>query len=405
MEEPMKPTGPTIPAPTDIKKPVFADPTLPGGPPIKVPADDKKKAEGDDIFKAPEPPAIDPKKVDPTAPPAPLPSTVNERKEKPKTEVPVIRVGVSDPSIPDPPKVPAADGKKDDAGKKPDAPAIPSIPDITAPPIPAADKKSDAPIIPPPPPDTKVDAPIVAPPAGIEKKDHPRVKDNTVPSIDVPTVGGETKIDPPLPPLGPMPTVKTPDGPPIPTIDPVPTIKVPAPGTKIEAPPTVPSTNRNTYEEDWHTWTARDTYAGISQEYYHDGKYAAALEAYNKEHRKAGDPIVRVPPTWKLDELYPNLIGKSAEKPERATPEARPAGNGGIKFEPVAPLPGAGKTAATPTSRTDEYKVTAEAGEMIRDVARKALGNADSWRKISSLNPDLDPTLPIPAGTVVKLPK
>jgi hypothetical protein len=317
----------------------------------------------------------------------------------------VIRVKGVEPAIPDVPKVPAPDAKKDDAGKKIDAPPIPAIPDIGAPPIPAADKKDEAPILPPPPPatGTKPDAPIVPPPPPGGSQD------NVTPTVTAPTIGGARKDDPPLPLLGPMPTVKVPDNPPvkvpdappIPTIDPAPSITAPSIGSKVETP----STRRTTYEEDWHTWKSGDTPALVSQEYYHDAKYAAALEAYNKEHKRASDPIYRVPPPWKLEELYPNLIGKSAEKLERAAPEAKPAGNNGIRFEPVAPLPGSGKTAATPTSRTDEYKVTAEAGETIREVARKALGNPDSWRKLSNLNPDLDPTLPIPAGTVVKLPK
>ena len=51
----------------------------------------------------------------------------------------------------------------------------------------------------------------------------------------------------------------------------------------------------------------------------------------------------------------------------------------------------------------DEYRVTAEAGETIREVARKALGDAGSWKKLYQLNPDIDPTLPLPAGTTVRL--
>jgi hypothetical protein len=405
MDEPKKETGPTIPvaplpdvtASSDIKLPDITAPALPVGPTIpatgddKKKAGDKKKAEGDDIFKAPEPPPIDPKKVDPTAPPAALPSTVNEKKDK-KDPTPVIRVqGVQPATIPDVPKIDAP-------------PAVKKDPALDLPPIPPLDA-------PPTPGEKKSDPPIIAPPA-TEKKDHPRVKDNTIPSIDVPTVGSDTKIDPPLPPLGPGPMdVKLPEvKSPVPTINPDPPpvinpITVPPIGPRTDVP-TPAAEKKNTYEEDWHTWKTGDTYALISQEYYHDGKFSAALEAYNKEHRKPGDPIVRVPELWKLQDLYPNLIGKAPEKPERVAPsEVKPANNNGIKFEPVAPLPGSGKTAATPTSRTDEYKVTAEAGEMMREVARKSLGNADSWRKISNLNPDLDPTLPIPAGTVVKLPK
>ena len=85
-----------------------------------------------------------------------------------------------------------------------------------------------------------------------------------------------------------------------------------------------------------------DTYTLISQEYLHDTKYAAALEAYNKDRRKAGERIIRVPPPWVLEEQFPGLIGNT-DKP--AVPEAKPTGN--LKFEPVAP-PTSGNRPAPP---------------------------------------------------------
>src|SRR5262249_10756411 len=159
-----------------------------------------------------------------------------------KDTAPVVRVKGVDPAIPDVPKVPTTDAKKDDPVKKTDAPVIPEIPALPA------DKKSDAPIIPPPPPDTKSDVPIIPPPpptSGV---------DNVIPTVTAPTIGGK-KDDVGAPVIGPMPmdvgTPKPPtkgtDSPSIPTIDPVPTITIPSTGSKVEAPPTVPPAKRNTY--------------------------------------------------------------------------------------------------------------------------------------------------------------
>ena len=67
----------------------------------------------------------------------------------------------------------------------------------------------------------------------------------------------------------------------------------------------------------------------------------------------------------------------------------------------------AGRSAppAATTKASDEYKVTKEAGETIREVARKALGDGNAWRRLYELNPGIDPTLPLPAGTIVRLPR
>ena len=173
---------------------------------------------------------------------------------------------------------------------------------------------------------------------------------------------------------------------------------------QARAVPAAPD-KRDTYNEDWHAWKDGDSMALISQEYYHDAKYAAALDAYNKEHRKPGDKYVRVPDLWKLEELFPNLIRQGRQGDDRPDPpdrprppEARTTGNAGIKFEPVAPLPSGGRAAPPPvTSRArDEYRVSREAGETIREVAQKALGDGNAWKKLYELNPGIDPTLPLP---------
>lgn len=359
------PPAPGIKPPGTDKK---GDDDKPTGPVITVPNTDKKKpADGGDQFKASDKvPTIGAIKVGP----APLPTDVTDKKDR-TNDGPVVRVrGDDPPKVPDAPKVEVPAAKKDDPSP---APKIPNI-DIDLPPPPGPVKKDDSPI-------------VVPPPGGKDDMNPPIVVPGPKPDVPPVVVG----------PKDTGPEVKTPD---------VPTVKPPASAD----PPSIPpidvkpdaAAKRDTYSEDWHTWKEGDTYALISQEYYHDAKYAAALDAYNKKHRKPGDRFVRVPDLWKLEELFPDLVGTS----DKAAVEVKPAGGGGLKFEPVAPLPGDRRPAppvATTSRSNDEYRVTAEAGETIREVARKAFRDAGSWKKLYELNPGIDPTLPIPAGTTLRL--
>lgn len=416
---PPVPGGPPVPAPA---------PTLPE---IKLPASDKVKppVAAPDMFKAPEPPPIDPKKVDPTAAPAALPAGVTEKKVQPDTPpAPVIRVQGIDPP---PVKVPGA--------PKTEVPAVPTI--EVPPPAPAPAKVDTAPMIdvPPPPAPVKKDDPVVPPPA-------PAAKNDDVPVISPPMIGGPKKDDLPPPPLGPapkkddlivpppppaggastdrppavkLPAVKVPDAPAVkipdtgsPSVPPPINLDPPPPvGGSARPSATPPEKKKDNFDEDWHTWKPTDTMALISREYYKTADYARALEAYNKDHRKPGD-IVRVPPPWVLEEKFPDLIGKADKAPDRsdraAPPQARPDGADGLRFEPVAPRSadrGVPPPAVVTNRSKDEYRVTAEAGETIREVARNALGDANRWKQLYDLNPGIDPTVPIPVGTTLRLPR
>ena len=415
---------PLVVPPGDKKEPTKTDdpPVVappPAVPELKLPATDKKKpaADAGDTFKA-----ADAVPTEKTTRPAPLPADVTQKKEKPKAGGPVLPVDGTDVPKVEVPVVPKADVKvevpaapKVEApapGKADPAPMIPKL-DIDLPPPPAGEKKNESPVIPPPPGgEKKPDVPAVAPPPG-GKDDVPTI---SAPPIVVP--GPKSDVPPvvvsPMKDKGPevktpevkspdVPTIKIPgpgtpavnnDPPPIPMHDP----KVPTIGAKADVPP-VAAPKKDSYDELWHD-DHGEPYAAISREYFHDAKYAAALEAYNRRRRKPGDKIIRVPPTWVLEEQFPDLVR------DRAGSERKPTG-GGLKFEPVAPLPpSSGRPAppATEASRsTDEYRVTAETGETIREVARKALGDANQWRKLEKLNPDVDPTLPIPAGTVLRI--
>jgi hypothetical protein len=375
------PPGGNRPTPTTDDPPPIVAPPIPksdlDAPPIvsAPPIPEKSKPMADpDRYTAPERPAKIAADDDFRAPnrpkvgPAPLPADVIEKKELPEVRGPIIRSGGTQDVVA--PPVP----KKDE----PPIPKIDFDPPPPPPPVPMTDRKDDTPslIVPP----KKDDLPtLIVPP-----KD-PATKKNDLPAIP--------KIDLDLPP---SPPVKGPG----------PAVDVPPPLGPM--PPAVPA-KKDTFDEDWHTPRAGEgvDFAAISREYYKTADYARALEGYNKDRRER---IVRVPPTWVLEERFPTLVPK--DKP--AIPEARPTAN--VTFDPAAAEPPSGRRPAPPPaaagggpvaigSSNDEYKVTAANGESIRDVAQKVLGNPNAWRKVWTLNPDVDPTQPIPAGTTLRLPR
>jgi hypothetical protein len=375
------PALPDITSPdSDKKKPMVEAPTLPT---IQLPDGDKKKRpapEGADLFKA-----TDKVPTDDRLGPAPLPGDVTDKK---KDDAPVIRVqGTDQPKteVPGTPRVrvpaaPMPDKQTDDVS----VPKIPMI-DIAVPSLPGPDKKDDK---------KTDDVPAIAPPPSPGKTDdHPPI---TIPGPrpDVPSVSVEPVKDIPgvkAPADIPTITIPSKSGPARPPASADPTI--PPIDVKPDVPLVAPS-KKDSYDETWHE-DHGEPYAAISREYYHDPKYAAALEAYNKGRR---DKIIRIPPTWVLEEKFPTLVGKDK-------PEAKPKDNDGLKFEPVSPQRSSGRSArpATETSRpTDEYRVSRESGEMIRDVAQKVLGDGAAWKKLYDLNPNIDPTLPLPAGTILR---
>jgi len=352
------PVLPDVPDPKVIKAPRLPD--IPDPPkkadddPYKLDKKDDPTRKGDDDFKAPLGPS-----------PAPLPAAVTGRKDKADDAGPVIRIGGQGEVPPAP-----APGKKEE---------IPKI-------------NFDDPVPPPAPrPDTKPD------PA---KPMIPDMKDE-LPMVSVPIIGPAPKsADAPVQvmPLKDKPAAKEPD----PSAIRLPGIDVPlVPATDTPRTTPRPDERKENYDEDWHTPKGGDSMALISKEYYNTADYAPALEAYNKERRKAGEGIVRVPPVWVLEERFPDLVKKADDKP--AT-DAKP---GGLKFEPVEP--GRGSRPAPPPAATGgsnpEYKVTAEAGETIREVARKVYNDPNAWRRIWDMNSGIDPTQPIPAGTTLRLPK
>lgn len=162
------------------------------------------------------------------------------------------------------------------------------------------------------------------------------------------------------------------------------------------------------YFTDLHPWQPNDSFAAISQRYYLDEGYAAALAAYNRDHpadleRGSADPSrmmlgqkVGVPPIWVLRKKYPNLVPAPG-----AILEAKPSANVGV---PTAPVANPSVAPTMLTSRSAVIYTVSEPGEMLRDIARKTLGNGEQWRVIYDMNRSINPAERIPGGTRLRLP-
>lgn len=145
------------------------------------------------------------------------------------------------------------------------------------------------------------------------------------------------------------------------------------------------------YDEENYRCQTGDTFKSIAQKFYHSDKYEQALLMYNREHPLATENLrvnpsvlpvnqaIYIPQVAVLERRYPNLIPG------------------------LTPLPAAIPAAAAP-SPPRTYQVQASVGEMMWDIAKRMLGNAERWMDIRDLNPGVDPARPIPPGTMLRLP-
>jgi nucleoid-associated protein YgaU len=190
---------------------------------------------------------------------------------------------------------------------------------------------------------------------------------------------------------------------------------VPAAGPAREpfaAPPrpaTPPEPKRYSYLEEQYRWNAGDNFAGLSTKNYGTPKYADALLKYNQDYPLASremrqtppalapGQVVWVPPVRILERDYANHI-RDLTPITPATPTSRPA------VEAVTPPPGLANSGFG-NSAGQLYRVRAP-GESVQEIARRTLGNSALAARVQGLNPTLspDPRLPIPAGTVLRLP-
>jgi len=223
------------------------------------------------------------------------------------------------------------------------------------------------------------------------------------------------KIEPPPPsivaPPAPMPVPIPPEG-----VNPAPMqsnvgVIPPEPPAPVGPPPPAPAPVRpaptvggsaplvDSWDEQTYVCKPGDNYASICVAIYKTDKYARALEAYNRNHPRAGDAMratgaivpgdkVYVPESNVLEKRHGDMIA-------RPKPAAVGPGSGTVQA-------GFQTTAAPPPGGT--YKVTAAGGEFLAQIAVRLWNDQERWRDLAQLNSGIDPLVPVKAGTVLNLP-
>jgi hypothetical protein len=417
-----KPPEEKPPEPQKIVKPVPGDAFAQAGN-SKMPADDPAPAPA----KTPEPePMAPPPMITPPASPAaapvepPSPAVISPPPMTPATPPEPMPPPAPEPMAPTPPAPPSEPmapaptpapmtPAPTPPSPEPMAPAptpaptpTPTPPEPAAPTPPAPTTPSPMPVAPiptpPDPPPASPPAPTIKPaePTVVKQPDppaappplNPNVANNAVPTVAVvPASGinGGATLDPPRTPAAP------------------PRDQFTTP-TRPAAPP---EPRRDSYLEEQYRWKSGDSFAALSTQVYQSPKYADALLKYNQDYPLATremrqsppaiapGQVVWVPPVRILERDYANRI--SGLTPV-VTPTARPT------VEPVAPPPGLANSGfGNPAGQF--YRVR-QPGESVQEIARRTLRNSGFANRIQALNPSLspDPRLPIPAGTVLRLP-
>jgi hypothetical protein len=152
------------------------------------------------------------------------------------------------------------------------------------------------------------------------------------------------------------------------------------------------------------------TFAQLSERWYGSDKYAQALLEYNRQHllNRANTDLRRDPPVLQANQAiyYPahdvleSTFAALIKAPVPAAPAAPSSGPPVVQISPPTPL--AGPSAGGTADATVAYRVP-QADHILR-IAQQTLGSMDAWREIVRLNPSLRTDLPIPAGTVLRLP-
>jgi nucleoid-associated protein YgaU len=181
-----------------------------------------------------------------------------------------------------------------------------------------------------------------------------------------------------------------------------------------------------------YTITAEDRdFRVLSQKHYGTPEYADALLKFNRDFPMATagvrqDPPVLQPgmrvyipdlPTLKQGtstspvQITPAPPAKVGEGP--AVPPAVPVQVPPLQVSPTPPPPPGGLTssrsnlnAIASTGGKADGKVyqVAAGGEMLLTIAQRELGSSSRWPEIYHLNEQVDPSRPIPAGTLLRLP-
>lgn len=162
----------------------------------------------------------------------------------------------------------------------------------------------------------------------------------------------------------------------------------PASFVKPTEPPAVERPPATSFDVDIHYAKAADSYEAISREYYSDTRYAAALQAYNRNRPLQANTPIDVPP---LHVVRKYLQSTAPQGNPGASANPRPDAEWGPASTPV-------RTVGDKTYRVPQ------GGMSLVSIAKDVLGNEQRWRELYDLNPQVtDPGL-VPAGTEIKLP-
>lgn len=367
--EPVKPAFPATPLPDPVIQAgggVPLPPPPPGG--IALPAPPPGSA-------VPVPPMM-PSVAPPSAGPgADHPAAADLT---PKPALPAV----PNPSAPGAPMTPP----------KPDPLALPSIPGAgpTAPP-PAAPQTPPSFVAPQTSPGGPAAAPLPPPVQGSPVGSPVKLPDvNPMPS-PLPDPGGRSiqltkPADSPTPLPGPA---GFPAGP---TARPA--------GTEVR-PVVAERPAQTSFDVDVYEPRAGDTYEAVAREFYHDTRYARALQEYNARRPIQPGRSVDVPPLSVLRQRYATMIGTPATPTNRPTTGTVPAGEWG----PANPPKAATETAPTfrPAGGGSQTFKVPPGGMTLKAVARQTLGTDGRWGELYELNPQVDPNA-VAADTVLKLP-
>jgi len=162
------------------------------------------------------------------------------------------------------------------------------------------------------------------------------------------------------------------------------------------------------YDVDIYEPRPGDSWESISQEFYQDPRYAAALRAYNRNKPLQGGGAIDIPPL--------HILRRFGFDTSRSLPTS-PAPGRGLSGSVIQPAEGRARpndpwNAAPPTYQAGSpppqaggfkiYRVPTE-GLSLPTIARHLLGNEQRWIEIYDLNPDVNASR-VPAGTELRLP-
>jgi len=166
------------------------------------------------------------------------------------------------------------------------------------------------------------------------------------------------------------------------------------------------------------TRVGETNFAEISKRLYGTDRYANALFAYNYAHKdmiKNGVNLGSNPPILNAGQQLlhpaPELLQRDYAKWIQETAPTIPSAKPAVSLVPPSvATPQTSPPIATvsnpPAGQGRSYVVQSPNGERIRDIAQRALGNADRWTEIYRVNQNLNlqPQFPLPAGTRLQLP-